>query len=125
MANPQCEKGFIRISNELLNATIIRGFSKRQIVIILFIWRLSYGFNSKETKPLKFSDFTVCGVGKGHIKKELEELERINGLIWNRELKIFSINKDFDTWLLKQEPSRGDNLKKLIKQQLNKSGRYQ
>ncbi|SHM58724.1 phage replication protein O [Gracilibacillus kekensis] len=48
MANPQVENGYIRIANDLWNEVLRRDFTKRQMNLILLIWRLSYGTGKKK-----------------------------------------------------------------------------
>lgn len=98
MANPQKENGHIRIANELWDEVIRRDFSKRQKDIILFIWRLSYGVNQKTAYIPKLVYFELCGIGKNHIRKELEYLEHCKVIIWDKEERTFEVNKDYEQW---------------------------
>lgn len=47
MADVQLENGYIRIATELIDEVIRRDFSKRQLAILHFIIRLSYGCHKK------------------------------------------------------------------------------
>lgn len=42
--------------------------------------------------------FELCGIRKGHIRKELTALVEMNVLIWEESLNIFQINKHYDKW---------------------------
>ncbi|WP_426453809.1 replication protein [Paenibacillus sp. S-38] len=98
MANPQTENGYIRIANEIWDEVIRRDFSKRQKDIMHFIWRLSYGCRKKAAFIPKLVHFELCGVGKNHIKDELLYLESCKVLFWDREAKLFEVNKNYDEW---------------------------
>jgi len=98
VANPQTEDGFVRIARELWDEIIRRNFTKRQKDILFFIWRLSYGCQTKSALIPKMRHFQICGVAETKIKGELEYLEKCKVLSWDRENKVFEINKDFDKW---------------------------
>ena len=100
MANPQAENGHVRIANEILNEILRRSFSKRQIAILHFIWRLSYGCNKKYAYIPKLKHFSLCGVTNQNIKSELEHLEVCNVILWNRETNEFRFNKDYEKWII-------------------------
>jgi phage replication O-like protein O len=98
MASPQTGNGFIRIANELWDEVIRRDFSKRQKDIIDFIWRLSYGCQKKTAYIPKLVYFELCGIGRNHIKEELQYLESCRVIFWDREEKTFEVNKDHEQW---------------------------
>lgn len=81
------------LSNELLIRSEIlkRNFTKRQTNIIIFIFSLSFPYGKKSALIPKLQDFEVCGVTKTKIKEELEKLEILNVIDWDRELHLFSI----------------------------------
>ncbi|WP_217563044.1 replication protein [Paenibacillus sp. GbtcB18] len=99
MANPQPENGFVRVANEIWDEIICRSFSKRQIDIILFILRLSYGCNKKTAKIPLQQDFILAGLGgKGNIALELKRLEAARVITRNKEAGEYALNKDYETW---------------------------
>ncbi|MCG5104410.1 replication protein [Oceanobacillus alkalisoli] len=98
MASPQVEKGFIRIANELWNEILRRNFSKRQLNLILFLWRLSYGTGQKDCKIEKFNQLELAGMYKQDVKKELEHLRECAVLNWDEKTMVFSINKNYKMW---------------------------
>ncbi|MEY9097027.1 conserved phage C-terminal domain-containing protein [Paenibacillus sp. RC84] len=99
MANPQPENGFVRVANELWDEIICRSFSKRQIDILLFILRLSYGCNKKTAKIPRQQDFILAGLGgKGNIALELKRLEVARVITRNKEAGEYALNKDYETW---------------------------
>lgn len=96
MASTQT-KEFTKVPNELLEAILATNFTKRQQKIILMILRLSYGCG-KEYALLRPSDFTVAGVHKNNIKKELQQLAAA-GVI-TVEGKHITLNKNHLDWQL-------------------------
>ncbi|WP_058306703.1 replication protein [Gracilibacillus massiliensis] len=98
MANPQVEKGYIRIANDLWNEIIRRNFTKRQQNIIFFIWRLSYGTGQKDCLIPTLKMFELAGIHTQDVRKELERLVDCCVLQWNKNSMVFSINKDYRDW---------------------------
>ncbi|RAL20837.1 replication protein [Thermoflavimicrobium daqui] len=94
MANPQPDQ-FIKLSMELQEAIMKSDFSKRQRNILDLVIRLSYGCGKKYAL-LRPSDFQLCGVGKNHIKSELEYLVQTKVLFVNGEQ--IALNKNYDEW---------------------------
>jgi len=47
MANPQCENGYTKIANEILEALIRADLSGQELRITLLVLRKTYGFNKK------------------------------------------------------------------------------
>ncbi|MGY3717030.1 replication protein [Sutcliffiella cohnii] len=98
MADVQLEKGYIRLATELMNEIIRRDFSKRQLAVIHFIIRLSYGCHRKDCLIEKYNYFELAGINKVDIKKELKFLRECGVINWNENDMIFSINKDYEKW---------------------------
>lgn len=121
MADVQLEKGYIRLATELMNEVIRRDFSKRQLAIMHFIIRLSYGCHRKDCFIEKYNYFEVAGINKVDIKKELKFLRECGVINWDENHMIFSINKDYDKWQI--TPSKGFDKEKfdqIIHQNLRK-----
>lgn len=118
-ASPQLEKGYLRIANELFDEILKRDFTKRQLSIILFIIRFSYGCQRKQTLKLKFSDFQQCGIYSQNIKKELRNLKQNRIIFHDEETNIFSVNKNYEQWFMKYCPEYEEiKFNKIIKTQL-------
>lgn len=97
-ANPQVEKGHVRIANELWDEILRRDFSKRQQKLILFIWRLSYGTGQKDCEIKRFNQFEIVGLNKSDIKKEITYLRICKVLEWDESNMVFAINKNYKIW---------------------------
>lgn len=98
MANVQLEKGFLRIATELMNEIIRRDFSKRQLAVLHFLIRLSYGCHRKDCFIERFNYFELAGINKVDIKKELKFLRECGVINWDETTMLFSINKDYEKW---------------------------
>ncbi|MEK8132928.1 replication protein [Paenibacillus filicis] len=98
VVNPQKERGYVGLANDIWDEIIRRDFTKRQKDILQFIIRLSYGCGRKSAFIAKLKDFSMCGVGKTNISKELIQLEINKVITWDRSGNEFSIIKDYDSW---------------------------
>lgn len=93
MASPQPDE-FTRISNELLEVILATNFTKRQLNIIFLITRLSYGCGKKHAL-IRPSEFSLTGIYKGDIKRELALLAGA-GVLTVDGAKV-ALNKDYET----------------------------
>lgn len=100
MASPQLEHGYMRIANEIWEQIMMRDFTKRQRAILDLILRLSWGCQKKTARVRNQSDFELVGVGRTHVKRELEWLEAANVIRWYRtgNEHVFEFNKNHDEW---------------------------
>lgn len=96
MASPQKENGFTPIANELLEAFLIYKFTEYQRVVILFIFRKTYGWSKKEDWISNSQFVEGTGIPKGHISRTLKELKLLK-VVTCRGNNL-SINKDWESW---------------------------
>ncbi len=102
MANPQKERGYTAIANEIMEAlskTRIAGEARQ---VLDFILRKTYGFNKKED-AISLSQFYLgTGLSKTHIIRALHYLGNINIICITKKGKgktnNYRFNKDFTTW---------------------------
>ncbi|MDF2789247.1 MAG: hypothetical protein K0S80_2345 [Neobacillus sp.] len=102
MANPQTEKGYTRVANEILEHIVLTSLNGTQFRIVMVVWRYTYGFRRKEYEmPLAFIS-KVIGTAKSHVKKELNHLidrKIINVIgVGSRRGRILSFNKNYEEW---------------------------
>ena len=97
MAEVKLKNGYIKISNSLFENLYFRKFTKRELLIISLIIRMSYGYNSKTAiiKPKNW--FGACGIYQPDINNVLKGLINKNVIkdLGNGE---YSINKNYDEW---------------------------
>lgn len=108
MANPQPTDSHLRIANSIYEEIMSRDFSKRQRNILDLILRLSWGCGKRYAIIPRIKDFEVAGIHRTHVRKELEYLEKCRVIVWNRELNLFALNKDYDTWAISYSKTADD-----------------
>ena len=97
---PEVDDGHTKIANELLDAVIGHEFSKRQLKIILFIMRKTYGWNKSEDDISRSQVMEATGLLNPHITTALQELQNANVIIISqgKHAKRYKINKYYDQW---------------------------
>lgn len=106
MASPQVENGYTRIANELLDAILSAGFSKRQQLIILAVIRKTYGYNKKSDVISIQALGKLCGMPRQHASETVNELARMGVLSMEDSsvisrgyrLKSIGLNKQYHDW---------------------------
>ncbi|MEQ8235183.1 MAG: replication protein [Syntrophomonadaceae bacterium] len=69
-----CEDGYTRIANLILEAIPLARLNGVQTAICLFLWRRSYGWN-RDADAISLTEFaTACGTSKNYISRQLKEL---------------------------------------------------
>jgi phage replication O-like protein O len=95
MANPQVERGYVRIANELLEA-----FSRLTLPVsvscLFVILRYTYGYNRKKA-TIDMETFTrITHLEPRSVRMGLAWLVKRNIILWNKN--DFEIQKNFDMW---------------------------
>jgi phage replication O-like protein O len=93
---------YTKIENRILDKILTSNFTKRQLKILLFIIRFSYGLN-KPYAVLKKRDFYFAGVLPYHVEDELKKLILRGVIKWNPKLGIFWINRNLKEWVDKRQ----------------------
>jgi len=93
---------YTKIENRILDKILTSNFTKRQLKILLFIIRFSYGLNRKFA-VLKKKDFYFAGVSPYHVEAELKKLVLRGVIRWNPQLGIFRINRNLKEWVDKRQ----------------------
>ena len=76
--NPQKEDGYTPIANELLEAILRADFSKRQLLVILTIARMTFGYSKKSDALSGWQIASITGIDRSHISKTINELVELN-----------------------------------------------
>lgn len=97
---PEIDDGHTKIANELLDAIICSDFSKRQLKILLFIIRKTYGWNKSEDDISRTQIVDETGLKSPHVTTTIQELLELNVIIVSagKYAKRYKINKYYDTW---------------------------
>lgn len=102
MANPQCENGFTKIANELLEALTRADLSGHCFKITLLVIRKTYGFLKVDDLISLSQMARMSGLSKSRCSQIINLLEDkkiitvsdyCSGLT-----KKYRFNKDFETW---------------------------
>lgn len=100
MTGPQLENGHVRIANELLDAILRAGFTKRQLLVLFFIARKTYGYGKKTDDMTVQQIANGTGLTRPHASATVRELEVINAVL-KRDGKygyLLGINKNYGEW---------------------------
>jgi len=116
---------FTMIPHDFLDKLYMSNFKKRQLKIILFLSRFRFGCHKYDI-ILSNSEFEVCGVGDNVIKKELEQLVRMNIVkILDPKEGVYNLNKDVLYWHVKSamrdEEKQRDLRNKVIRRHIKPS----
>ncbi len=102
MANPQCQHGFTKIANELLEALIRIDLSGHCFRLCLLVIRKTYGFGKKEDVISLSQMAKMSGLSKSRCSQIINMLEDRNIVtvsdFCNGLTKKYRFNKDFETW---------------------------
>ena len=102
MADPQLEKGYTRIANELLEAVCRTNLSGSELRILLYIIRRTYGFNRSYAEMPLSEISEAVGIRKNHISEALKRLSanKIIELHPNKGTRpqTVSIVKNYEEW---------------------------
>ena len=91
-----CDNGYTRIANELLEATLSADLTVRQLKIVIAVIRKTYGFNKKTDHITNTQIAALTGIHHTHICKAKNELlDRKILVMIGREI---GVNKVFSEW---------------------------
>ena len=100
MKNPQIEKGYTRIANEILEKLATYRISGEEWMVLLTILRKTYGFNKKEDIISISQFYSATGLAKSSICRSINKLTEKN-IIYKKAIGItylYCFNKLFNTW---------------------------
>lgn len=91
-----CEDGYTRIANKLLEAVLSAELTARQLKIVMAVIRKTYGFNKKSDRITNTQIADITGIHHTHVCKAKNELLERKILITNgREI---GVNKVVSEW---------------------------
>ncbi len=119
MANPQPTDHHLKIAHSIVEAIMMRDFTKRQRKVLDLILRLSWGCGKKDALIPRLTDFAIVGIGANHIKDEIEWLTSAKVININGGIQ-YGFNKDYDQWKVSLVmPYSPQKMKELIHINLN------
>lgn len=106
--NPQKEDGYTPIANELFEAILKADFTKRQLLIIMAIARMTYGYSKKSDALSSVQIANLTGINRPKVSETLRELIDMNVVIKHDSgrqahgqlVNEISINKLYKSWTL-------------------------
>lgn len=99
--SPQCEDGYTKIANELLEALCSIRIPGESMQIFLVILRKTYGYGKKSDRIAQSQFVESTGIIKNHVRRAVAKLEDMNIIYTNKgnfSGLTYEINKDYDTW---------------------------
>lgn len=103
MANPQIEKGYTRIANELLDQVIAKNLNGTQFRLVIAIWRYTYGIKGKKSNKISLRFLSEkTNANKRQVERELStlinrDIVRVIGTS-EKGARVLQVNKDYDQW---------------------------
>jgi phage replication O-like protein O len=102
MANPQTEKGYTKVANEILEHISKADINGTQLRIIMVIWRYTYGFRRKDHEMSLTYLAEAIDSAKSHVDRELTALIDRNIVevvgVGPRRGRLLRFNKNYDQW---------------------------
>jgi len=103
MANPQCENGYTKISNELLEAICLKFNDSNCLRVFMCLIRYTYGYHRKEVEASYKTIAKWAKMPEETIRQIIDILKRAKLIITfplaENSLRV-GINKNYDEWLL-------------------------
>ena|SRR3990167_1027846 len=101
MASPQLEKGHTRIAHDIIQAIASSNLSSVQIRTVLWLIRLTYGFQRKDvvTNPMAFA--SKLKTTEKYMTQTFDELQKLSVITaeWaTPNVCKLTLVKDFDKW---------------------------
>lgn len=113
MASPQCEDGYTKLANELLEGMIGTRIPGQEMRVVLAIIRLTYGYGKKSDKISYGQIAKLLNIPRVRTIKHVKSLvsKKILGSLnhGTRQPSTIWINKDFEKW--KSSPIKGTSPK--------------
>lgn len=118
MADPQVEDGYTRIANELFEAIYKFPFTIRQLRIVLFFIRQTYGHHLKMKQISLARIEAEIGMPRTHICKVINDLARMGVLLKQSHpvtksvaaiAQTVGINKNYEEWMSLAKPTAVTN----------------
>ena len=114
MANPQCEDGYTKIANQIIERLIATALTGSEWSLCMFVIRKTYGYK-KKTDQISLSQFErECLLSRQTVINCLERLVKANMLVKVQgKISIYGFQKDYEQWTV--DNSRKDRyLVKLV-----------
>lgn len=102
MASPQCENGFLRLANELVDAFAKTRLAGQEYQVVWAVIRKTYGFGKKSDKISYGQLSAMTGLDRRRVFKIVKDLSKKKVLTitnnGDRRPVTICINKNYDQW---------------------------
>ena len=107
-ARPQTDDGYLRIANELFDAIVGFGFTKRQLTVLLAIIRKTYGYGKKRDDMTIQQLADITGIDRTNASKAVKELVLIGAVSKQPGVYgyVIEIKKNYRSWVACQNDTR-------------------
>jgi phage replication O-like protein O len=109
MTNPQTEKGYTRIANEILEVLARTPLKGSEHALVMAVLRKTYGFQKKEDKISISQLQDMMGLSRRAVIYNLQNLEAKGILVVARsmdgdknDVNLIRFNKNYDTWVVQR-----------------------
>lgn len=104
MANPQCEDGYTKIANQIIERLITTPLTGSEWSICMFVIRKTYGYK-KKLDAISLSQFQKsCLLSRQTVVNGLNRLVKSNILVKvEGRITIYGFQKDYERWLVKAD----------------------
>lgn len=96
MANPQAEKGWTKIADEILEALMRVNLSPYESRVVMAVIRQTYGWKRKEDYITLQKFVKLTRISKPHICHTLKKLMVRNILV--KKQKKYALQKNYERW---------------------------
>ena len=105
-SSPQTEDGYTPIANELFEQIISFGLSKNELLTVLAIARMTYGYSRKSDALSHLQISNLINIDRGNVSRSIESLLSKKLIVKHEEgryshgvfVNQLSINKHYDEW---------------------------
>jgi phage replication O-like protein O len=106
-SSPQIENGYTPIANELLEQIISFGLSKNELLTVLAIARMTYGYSRKSDSLSHLQISVLINIDRANVSRSIESLVSKKIIVKHEEgryshgvfVNQLSINKHYDNWI--------------------------
>jgi phage replication O-like protein O len=117
MASPQCENGYTKIANEIMEHLITQRVPGEQLRVLLCIIRASYGWNEKSVSITHQEIADQTRMARQSVTRAIKGLATKKLLRCDKDNNCLIFNKDYEKW---ENRPRRDTCSKKVAELSNK-----
>lgn len=120
-SSPSSQRGFTAVPRILFDRVLCLDLTKRELIVLLLIIRLTYGVRNVAWVCLRQTDLAVVGISASHAKATMESLLKRGAVTFDGDRKAYQITRGFVSGVENRkevETKRGAHLARLVAHQL-------